>query len=1069
MARIPEDEIVRLKQEVSLVRLVEGRGIELKRHGADLVGLCPFHDDHEPSLVVSPGKNLWHCLGACQAGGSVIDWVMRSEGVSFRHAAELLREGHPLTGAGPASSSGSVPGRPVKQSTVRKLPVPFEREAEDAVLLGQVIDFYHEALKQSPKALSYLEQRGLVHPEMLGHFKLGYANRTLGYRLPATNRQAGAELRGRLQTLGIIRKSGHEHFNGSVVIPVIDEQGRVAEVYGRKITSGLRKGTPRHLYLPGPHRGVFNVAALTAGASEEMILCESLIDALTFWCAGFRNVTASYGIEGFTDEHLEAFGRYETRRVLIAYDRDDAGEKAAQALASRLGAAGMECFRVQFPRGMDANEYAQAVQPAAKSLELVIRKAEWMGKGPAPSRALAVMPEFDAEAEAEADEEEEAAKEEKGGDREAAAPVPSRSSISPLAAEEAAASTASPASVASPVPPAPSRPVRAEQRGEEVVLRLGDRRWRVRGLGKNLSFGQLKVNVLVSRQEGSSVATGAGPAAFHVDTFDLYNARQRQAFVKQAADELGCPEEVVKKDLGKVLLELEGLQERQIEQTLAPKEQAVTMSEGDKAAALELLCDPRLLDRILEDFDKCGVVGEQTNKLVGYLAAVSRKLEEPLAVIIQSSSAAGKTSLMDAVLAFVPAEQRVKYSAMTGQSLFYLGETDLKHKVLAIVEEEGAERASYALKLLQSEGELTIASTGKDPATGRLVTQEYRVEGPVMILLTTTAVEIDEELQNRALVLTVDEEREQTRAIHRLQRRSQTLEGLLERREQDAVLKVHQDAQRLLRSLLVANPYAERLTFLDDRTRARRDHVKYLTLIRTIALLHQYQRPTKNVVHRGRRVSYIEVTSADIAVANRLAHQVLGRSLDELAPQTRRLLMMIDELVSQQCARLAMDRQDYRFTRRDVRQHSGLGNTQLKLHLHRLEDLEYLLVHRGGRGQQFVYELLYDGQGRDGTPFLPRLLDIAELDKQPYDEKKSGAEAGLSGGGRPQVGAKSAPGRGGENGKNGRTGVEIDGKRSDLPKNAHLERPVKTYVLRGRSDVGADVVAAKVARAEERR
>ena len=101
-------------------------------------------------------------------------------------------------------------------------------------------------------------------------------------------------------------------------------------------------------------------------------------------------------------------------------------------------------------------------------------------------------------------------------------------------------------------------------------------------------------------------------------------------------------------------------------------------------------------------------------------------LRTPLAVIVQSSSAAGKSSLMEAVLAFVPEEQRVQYSAMTGQSLFYMGENDLKHKVLAIVEEEGASRAAYALKLLQSEGVLTIASTGKDPVSGKLVTHQYR-------------------------------------------------------------------------------------------------------------------------------------------------------------------------------------------------------------------------------------------------------------------------------------------------------------------------------------------------------
>src|SRR6185437_9368581 len=168
-----------------------------------------------------------------------------------------------------------------------------------------------------------------------------------------------------------------------------------------------------------------------------------------------------------------------------------------------------------------------------------------------------------------------------------------------------------------------------------------------------------------------------------------------------------------------------------------------------------------------------------------YLGVVSRHLEKPLAVIVQSSSAAGKSSLMEAVLAFVPEDDRVQYSAMTGQSLFYMGEVNLKHKVLAVVEEEGAERAAYALKLLQSEGQLTIASTGKDPVSGKHVTHEYKVEGPVMIFLTTTKAEIDEELLNRCVVLTVDEDREQTQAIHRIQREAQTLEGLLQRKRKD--------------------------------------------------------------------------------------------------------------------------------------------------------------------------------------------------------------------------------------------------------------------------------------------
>ena len=232
-----------------------------------------------------------------------------------------------------------------------------------------------------------------------------------------------------------------------------------------------------------------------------------------------------------------------------------------------------------------------------------------------------------------------------------------------------------------------------------------------------------------------------------------------------------------------MFLQLEALRNEQIRKALEPKEEEVKLSPEEKAAALELLKDPNLMDRILDDFARCGVVGEETNKLVGYLAAVSRRLETPLAVVVQSSSAAGKSLLMDAILGFVPEEERVQYSAMTGQSLFYMGETDLKHKVLAIVEEEGATRAAYALKLLQSEGVLTIASTGKDPSTGKLVTHQYRVEGPVMIFLTTTAIQLDEELLNRCLVLTVNEDRSQTQAIHRQQREQQTIEGLLARND----------------------------------------------------------------------------------------------------------------------------------------------------------------------------------------------------------------------------------------------------------------------------------------------
>ena len=1014
MAHIPDDVKERLKREVSVERLAEARGIKLVRSGKELIGLCPFHDDHNPSLNIDPAKNVWHCKGACGEGGDVIKWVMRAQGVSFRHAVELLRADHlPLA---------AEPIRPAKQSTVRKLP-PVAREANDNALLLQVVDYYNETLKQSPEAMKYLESRGLKSSEMIDRFRLGFANRTLGYRLPAKNRAAGADIRGRLQRLGVYRESGHEHFNGSVVIPIFDGTGAVVEMYGRKITPNLREGTPDHLYLPGEHRGVWNEEALIA--SKEIVLCEALIDALTFWCAGFRNVTASYGVNGFTADHRRAFEKHGTERVYIAYDRDEAGNSAAAKLADELMGMGIECFRVEFPKGMDANEYARKVTPAAKSLGVLLNRAEWLGKGKRPAARVAV-PVIVPESIAAPPAEEPAAKEKiietvepvieeaaEPGEAQALPveiepePTPELQSAPLVEAEEgfSLAADAEPDKPMQPEPAptqrAPTTDVPVEMRGEDVFLTQGDRRWRIRGLSKNVSYELLKVNVFVSG------TTPRGEPAFHVDVLDLYSARQRGIFTKQASEELGVKEDVIRRDLGRVLLKLEELQDAQIRQALAPKEEEVTLTEEERAAAMKLLSDPHLLERIVADFARCGVVGEETNKLAGYLGVVSRHLDAPLAVIVQSSSAAGKSSLMEAVLAFVPEEQRVQYSAMTGQSLFYMGEQDLKHKVLAVVEEEGASRASYALKLLQSEGVLTIASTGKDPATGRLITHQYRVEGPVMIFLTTTAIHLDEELLNRCLVLSVNEEREQTQAIHRVQREAQTLEGLLQRRERDAILKVHRNAQRLLKPVFVANSYARELTFLDSQTRTRRDHMKYLTLIRAIALLHQYQRPHKAVEHRGRTVEYIEVTLDDIAVANRLAHEVLGRSLDELPPQTRRLLLAVDEMVTAECKRAAIERSEYRFSRRDVREATGWGDTQLKIHLHRLEEMEYLIVHRGGRGQSFVYELAFARQADSGKPMLPGLIEIEKLQKHPYDGKKSGLEAGLSGASRPQVGGVS--------------------------------------------------------------
>ncbi len=932
MARIASSELERIKQDISLVRLVEMEGFKLRRQGRDFVLLCPFHQEKTPSLVVSPHKNLFHCFG-CGESGSVIDWAMKTQSLTVGRAINYLKS---LSGVERTNDIASLPaanrvlsGRGDKALNLSDI------DDDGQSVLSQTVEFYHQQLLDSSEAKQWLISRGLTHPELISHFKLGYAGRSgIAQALPSKSSKDGKSLRERLAEVGVLRSTtNQDHFRGCFMVPVMGfsesvnpaQRGKVLQLYGRRTASDYKvaKTSPKHLYLPSPLVGVWNESCL-AGC-DDVILCEALIDAMTLWCLGWRNVISSYGVNGFTADHLRALAYHGIKKVYIAYDRDEAGDKAAEKLGGELSQRGISCYRVILPKGMDINEYALKHQQPESALALVLEQAQMM--------------------------------------------------VKPLDNNQTATAHKAPEST---YPLLAEIPCQQLDNGE-LVLTLERLRWRVRGWQKNHSSEVMKINLQVVDNE-----TGV----LFVDSLDMYSAKQRSSYIKHASEELACDDSLIKKDIGQILLKLEQLQDESLRATL--EVETVKLSDEQQQAALSLLTSPNLTARIADDLASCGVVGESTNLLAVYLAAVSRKLDKPLAVLIQSSSSAGKSSLMDAVLSLIPEEERVQYSAMTGQSLFYLGETNLQHKILAIAEEEGVRQAAYALKLLQSDGELTIASTAKDENSGDLVTREYNVKGPVMLMLTTTAIDVDEELLNRCLVLSVNESREQTQAIHALQRYNQTLEGLLAKREKAYITELHHNAQRLLKPIHVVNPYASQLTFLSDKTRTRRDHVKYLTLIQSITLLHQYQRPIKTAEHRGEVIEYIDVTLDDIRLANQLAHDILGRTLDELPPQTRKLLILIREMVTEQAKVQKRTLSDVRFTRRDIRAYTQWSDNQLKVHCIRLVEMEYLLVRGGSRGHLIQYELLWNGEDNSQHQ-LCGLIDTDKLTENPAgSERKLG-------------------------------------------------------------------------------
>lgn len=506
----------------------------------------------------------------------------------------------------------------------------------------------------------------------------------------------------------------------------------------------------------------------------------------------------------------------------------------------------------------------------------------------------------------------------------------------------------------------------------EALRKAKEMGWERTETGFMVQYGERRYEIKSLQKEGVKLkatvkAVTPGKEESFLDSVDLYSHRSRVLFAKSCKDYFKEKAEVIEADLGKLLELAERFQ-------TVPKDTAkqVRMTHAEEKEALGLLKDPKLLECILEDFEQCGYTGEEGNKLVGYLAAVSRKLEEPISVLVQSRSAAGKSSLQDAILSFVPPEDYEKYTRLTGQALFYKDEGGLSHKLLAIEEEAGAREASYSIRNLQSSKFLSIATTEKDPVTGKLRTVEYRVKGPVALMLTTTSVDMDYETQNRFITLTIDESPEMTERILERQRELETLEGLSKKRCREEVTRRHQNAQRLLRPLAVVNPYALKLTFPANSLRARRDHKKYLGLIRAIAYLHQYQREVKT--HRlagGEEVQYVEVSLADIERANRLSGEVLGQTMGELSAPGRALLAKVREMVKEKGAG-----REWRFTRRDIREFSGWSDFQVKTHIGELTDLEYLWAVDGKKGKEYVYELTAP---EDERPFLAGLTKVEAL------------------------------------------------------------------------------------------
>lgn len=719
--------IQELKTKTNLIALFAHYGHQPKKNGKGYKVCCPFHEETEPSLSITPERGLWQCFG-CGESGDAIALVTKLEKISFLEALKKL----------------------AFQQGYTQADLSVEPEKKYADLFQNVMNHYHQTFLNRPKASEYLIKRGITDESLFSRYQIGYADGSLLDALPK-------EMIPRLIEAGIILDSKRERFLNCVVFPLCDRSGRIASFYGRHIQ--MESGG--HFYLPGERHGLFNAQQLKEKETKSLIITESIIDALSFINKGFVNVLALYGTNGFTPDNETLIKELQPAQIVLALDGDDAGRQAAEGLAKNQ-LFSFNCRICIFPDNQDANNYFMSHTKA---------DFEQLSVG-LPSIALATVG------------------------------IAGQLHLAQVGAGVDHNSTSS---------------LHRTSTGLYAIFDI-----------KHVELKNGRLAATLKVQNGDR---------FLLDTYNLYNQKHRESLIAETAKLLDQKPEAVEQEVAQLISDCErkstdGAFSTRGEGGRRPDEaEPKPLTDEEKQAAINYLKKPDLLTQIVKDYETLGYTGEEINKQLAYLVMTSRKLRNPLSMIISSNSAAGKSSLQKVTLELCPPEDAKHFTRLTQQSLYYLGEDSLKHKFISIEEEEGSSEAGYSLKAMLSAKVLQVATTTSDPQTGRMKADEYRTEGPIAVMVSTTSPDIEPELASRTLLISIDESNEQTNRIHDKQRNARTLEGRRQHIKRKQVLDLHHNAQRLLdETLIVINDFANQLTFPTDRLKYRRGHDQYLDL-----------------------------------------------------------------------------------------------------------------------------------------------------------------------------------------------------------------------------------------------
>jgi len=913
-------QIADIKQNLSILEVVAH--YNLKPNKNNLL-CCPFHEDKTPSLQLYPDTNTYNCFG-CGKTGDVIQFIQDFEKLD-KHGAIMK--------AGQLANLQTVQASTKKPETIQ--PIELSR----IVILTKAFNYFVQASKSNSKQLrAYLQSRNLNFLKI----EIGYNSGQIHHRqsIELVNTYAKYNLLLPGKSVSHDGKGFTPWAKHCIIFALRDKQGRVVSLYGRSIVNDNEN---KHFYLKDrsglyPHYPKPN--------TEKLILTEAIIDAASLLqipeITSNYELLSCYGTNGLTDEHKTAIQELkQLKEVIFAFDGDEAGRAATMKYANeiRLFFPEVKISKLNLPDNEDVNSLL--VGHDSEVFTHLINKRVFLFSIEEKNKT-SEMP----------------AKTEDAGTTEKIIPQEKKEQVEiPEVISDAETELS---------------PVRQEAMNHNfnaanpdyITYTADTLEFALLGGISTKQLDRMRVTIRTNRKPLLS------PLHSIRQSIDLYNDDQLEKYVRKAAERLEIGTNQVIQPLCIMIEKLEDyrMQKRE-EQKQSFHKPKIELTENEKQQALEKLNNPKLIHWIKSVLHEIGLIGEENNGTLLFLIFLTRNFDNPLHVIVHGTSGSGKTHLLKSVLKLVPPEVVYTTTALTENVLFYPPYKEFwKHKILLLEDLDGSYAALLPLREFMSNQYISKYSTEHDPRSGEFKQKFLEAEGPIVIAGATTKEKLYEDNANRSFLLYVNESHDHKAKV--MEHQSKQAAGLVNEKKTNEITDLIRNMQRLLHTVKIINPYAPELRLPDYVFKPLRTNNHYLTLIKSITYLYQYQSPEKKD-KEGR--PYIETTLEHIAIANELSKELLLRKSDELSGGLRDFFERLKSIISNE-----KQQGQVSFYSKDIRGKLRLNPMRVNRYLRELEMRGY--IHKTGGNQKKGYEYgitIWDDYKilKDGINILDKILE----------------------------------------------------------------------------------------------